>query len=47
LQHPEWARQRVENAYHEVLTVYNWASIAQQTLEVYDRVVEERKHTAW
>lgn len=47
LQHPEWARQRAENAYREVLTVYNWETIAAQTLAVYRRVVEERARTDW
>ena len=47
LQHPEWARQRVENAYGEVLTTYNWDTIAAQTHQVYERVVNERSRTAW
>jgi glycogen synthase len=47
LQHPEWARQRVENAYREVLTIYNWDTVAGQTAEVYARVVAERARTAW
>ncbi len=47
LQHPEWAAQRVENAYREVLTIYNWDTIARQTNEVYARVVAERARTAW
>ncbi|MCD6518469.1 MAG: glycosyltransferase family 4 protein [Anaerolineae bacterium] len=47
LQHPEWARQRVENAYQEVLTVYNWDSIAARTIEVYQRIVDERARTDW
>jgi glycogen synthase len=47
LQHPAWARQRVENAYRELVTVYNWDVIARQTAEVYARVVAERARTAW
>ena len=47
LKHPEWAQQRVENAYREVLTVYNWAAIAEATAEVYRRVVKARRGTAW
>ena len=47
LRHPEWAKQRVENAYREVLTVFNWDTIAQQTAAVYARVVEERRRTFW
>lgn len=47
LQHPEWARMRVENAYQEVLTVYNWDTIAASTIDVYRRVVRERSATEW
>jgi len=47
LQHPEWARMRVENAYREVLTVYNWDTIAASTIGVYERVVKERAATEW
>ncbi len=38
LQHPEWARQRAENAYRKVLMVYNWDVIAEGTKAVYRRV---------
>lgn len=47
LQHPEWARMRVENAYREVLTVYGWDTIAASTIDVYRRVVQERAATEW
>ncbi len=47
LQNPVWARQRAENAYREVLTIYNWGTIATQTLAVFRRVVAERGQTAW
>lgn len=47
LQHPEWAQQRVENAYREVLTVFNWDTIAEQTRAVYERVVAERSRVNW
>ncbi len=47
LQHPDWAAQRVENAYQKVLSVYNWDNIAKQTKNVYERVIEERAHTDW
>jgi glycosyltransferase involved in cell wall biosynthesis len=47
LQHPEWAAQRVENAYREVLSVYNWSAIARQTVKVYERIVEERAVADW
>lgn len=47
LQHAEWARMRVENAYREVLTVYDWDAIAASTIEVYRRVAQERAATEW
>lgn len=48
LQHPEWTRLRVENAYHTVLEEYNWPRIAGLTMGVYQRVVEERRRvTDW
>jgi glycosyltransferase involved in cell wall biosynthesis len=47
LQHPQWAHQRVENAYREVLTVYNWDTIARQTESVYERIVRERERADW
>jgi len=47
LQHPEWTRQRVENAYQMVLTTYNWDTIAAQTVGVYQRIIEERARAEW
>jgi len=47
LQHPEWAAMRVENAFREVRTIYNWDVIAGQTEAVYRRVIAERAQTAW
>ncbi|MEA3408447.1 MAG: glycosyltransferase family 4 protein [Chloroflexota bacterium] len=47
LEHPDWAQRRVENAYQKVLSVYDWARIAEQTKGVYERVIEERAHTNW
>lgn len=48
LQHPEWTRLRVENAYRKVLEEYNWPRIAGLTIGVYQRVVEERRRvTDW
>jgi glycogen(starch) synthase len=43
LQHPEWAAQRVENAYRKVRELYNWGRIAGLTRRTYERVVEERR----
>jgi len=47
LQHPEWAAMRVQNALHQVRTVFNWDVIASQTESVYRRVVAERTLTDW
>ncbi|NLV74804.1 MAG: glycosyltransferase family 4 protein [Chloroflexi bacterium] len=47
LQHPEWATQRVENAYREVLTTYNWKRIAEQTRAVMERITAERRFVSW
>jgi glycogen(starch) synthase len=47
LQHPDWAKQRVENAYQEALTTFNWDNIAARTAAVYQRVVAERQRAAW
>ncbi len=47
LQHPEWAAMRVQNAFHQVRTVFNWDVIAGQTEAVYRRVVAERAQTDW
>jgi glycosyltransferase involved in cell wall biosynthesis len=41
LAHPDWSQQRAANAFHEVCTRYKWQSIAQTTLNVYQRVCEE------
>ena len=47
LQHPEWARARVANAYQRVLSEYNWHYIAEQTYQVYERIVKERITSDW
>ncbi|MGC9360729.1 MAG: glycosyltransferase family 4 protein [Anaerolineae bacterium] len=47
LQHPQWAAQRVDNAYKLVTTRYNWDTIAEQTEAVYARVIAERQRTPW
>jgi len=47
LARPDWARQRAENAYRMVLELYNWDRIAGLTVEVYRRVVEERRRVEW
>jgi glycosyltransferase involved in cell wall biosynthesis len=47
LEHPDWAAARVENAYRMARQRYNWDAIAASTLDVYRRVVAERKATTW
>jgi glycogen synthase len=47
LQYPQWAKQRVDNAYELVTTRYNWDTIAEQTEAVYARVITERQRTLW
>lgn len=47
LKEPKWARQRAKVAYGMVVEQYNWARIARQTIEVYERVIEERAQAQW
>ena len=47
LNNPEWARQRVENAYRVVRERFNWDTIAQSTAAVYRRIAAERKTADW
>ena len=47
LQHPEWARARVKNAYRRVCEEYDWHYIAEQTQQVYEHVIAERSITDW
>lgn len=47
LQHPDWAAQRATNARREVRELYNWPHIAQQTIDVYNRVSAEAVAIGW
>ncbi len=47
LQHPDWSRARAENAYRLVQTEYNWRRVAEMTLHVYARVIQERASVDW
>jgi glycosyltransferase involved in cell wall biosynthesis len=47
LQYPEWAAQRVENAYRIVREKYTWDGIARRTVETYRQVIAERSIAAW
>jgi glycogen synthase len=47
LQNPQWSAMRVANAYQQVLSVYNWQTIAAQTTAVFQRIIAERTQTPW
>lgn len=47
LARPDWAAQRADNAYRVVLDEYSWSTIAHRTVQVYERIVEERIKTRW
>jgi glycogen(starch) synthase len=47
LRSPKEAAARARSAYGKVVEEYNWDRIAQQTLAVYQRVVEERRRSDW
>ncbi len=47
LDHPNWARERAQVAYQRVVQKFNWREIAERTLRVMERIVEERKSADW
>jgi glycosyltransferase involved in cell wall biosynthesis len=47
LDHPVWARQRADVAYQMVVDRFNWGAIASETVGTYERIVAERRETAW
>jgi len=47
LQEPAWAKQRADVAYQMVVEQYNWARIARQTIDVYERIISERAEAMW
>jgi glycogen(starch) synthase len=47
LARPDWALQRAEKAYQQVVGKYSWESIAARTLQVYRRVIDERAASEW
>jgi glycogen synthase len=47
LQHPDWAAQRVENAYRIVHDKYTWGRIARMTVDTYRQIVAERAIASW
>ena len=47
LEHPDWAALRVANAIKAVHTTFDWQTIAKQTTQVYERVIQERSLSDW
>jgi 1,4-alpha-glucan branching enzyme len=47
LSHPEWAKARAENASRVARAEYNWDRIAALTVDVYERVINEARSSAW
>jgi glycogen synthase len=47
IKNPQWARQRVENAARVVREQYNWHRIADMTVDVYNKTVEEARAGDW
>lgn len=41
--HPEWSRWMVDQAYQRLIDTFNWEIIAEQTKQVYQRVVQESR----
>jgi len=44
---PEGAERRRANALSEIMSVYNWTRVAQQTAALYELIVTERRNTEW
>ncbi len=47
LQHPDLAQQRAAKAKEKARTVYSWDRIANQTISIYHRIINERAHITW
>ena len=47
LARPDWAAQRARQAYQIVQREYNWQSIAQRTIAIYERIAAERDKADW
>lgn len=47
LNHPDWSQSRALNANKIARRVYNWSTIAEQTLAMYERVCSEKATSAW
>lgn len=47
LRNPDRAQKLVENAYKDLALRFSWAKLAEETIAVYARVVEERSKVDW
>ncbi|XPM56927.2 MAG: glycosyltransferase [Leptolyngbya sp. IPPAS B-1204] len=47
LKNPGYAQWLIDNAYEDLDRRFNWATLAQQTETVYNRVVQERTEVDW
>lgn len=47
LHNTAWSEARVKNAYETVVNDFNWRRIANQTIEVYEQVLNEYKESDW
>ncbi|WNZ25699.1 glycosyltransferase family 4 protein [Leptolyngbya sp. NK1-12] len=47
LKNPDYAQWLIDNAYEDLDRRFNWATLAQQTETVYNRVVQERTEVDW
>ncbi len=47
LNNPDWSVARVNNAYRAVVNFFNWPLVAQETAEVYQRVLKEYTGNKW
>jgi glycosyltransferase involved in cell wall biosynthesis len=47
LQHPDYAKILVENAYADLPKRFNWEKLAIATANVYERVISERSQIVW
>jgi glycogen(starch) synthase len=47
LNHPEHAKQMMENAWKDVQEIYNWDVIADETAKVYEEVLHEYSNSSW
>ena len=47
LKNPDYAQSLADNAYQSLADRFSWLAIAQQTVQVYQRVIQERSQVAW